>query len=44
VPAPEQNDALRRNEGQEFDRKKKVNKYLRKRERSKIQNITESER
>jgi len=44
VPAPEQNDPLRRNEGQECENKKNVNKYLRKRERCKMQNITESER
>jgi hypothetical protein len=38
-------DALRKNEGQEYEkRKKNVNKYLRKRERCKMQNITESER
>jgi len=43
VPAPEQNDALRRKEGQEYE-KKNTNKYLRKNERFKMQNITESER
>jgi hypothetical protein len=45
VRALQQNDALSRKEGQEYEeKKKKLNKYLRKRKRCKMQNITESER